>query len=581
MQFSNEDIAAHFEQLADLLEFQGANPFKLKAYRNGARVLRELEESVAAIALDPNRDLRDFDGIGDAVAEKTKALVTTGVIPQLEELKKEVPESVLALLRVPGLGPKKAATLFHELGIKTLDDLKAACEGGKVREIKGFGAKTEATILAGISIAAEASKRILWCDAHSIAEDLRSHLASCPAVKRFEFAGSYRRGKETVGDLDILVVSDHPTEVMSHFGSYPSIKSVLGQGDTKMSVRIDHAFQVDLRVVPNESFGAALQYFTGSKDHNVLVRGEAKKLGLKVNEWGVFKVDGEKEEYVAGVDEVDVYRAIGFHLVPPELREARRELEWAKSGQFPNLLEVSEVRGDLHMHTTETDGSATLEEMAEAARARGLEYIAITDHSQRVSMARGLNSERLLAQWKAIDAWNAKSDGSFRILKGIECDILEAGGMDLPDEVLAQADWVLASVHYGQNQPREQITDRILGALKNEHVDAIAHPTGRLLTRREPYQVDMEAVMQASVEFGKALELNANPYRLDLNDVHLSAAIARKIPIVINSDAHSTNGLDVMRYGVVQARRGALTSEHVLNTLPLAQLEKWIESKKR
>jgi DNA polymerase (family 10) len=344
-----------------------------------------------------------------------------------------------------------------------------------------------------------------------------------------------------------------------------------------MSIRLASGLHVDMRVVPKKSFGAALQYFTGSKDHNVQLRGLARQRGLKINEYGVFRVaeDGS-ETYVAGKDEKDVYAALGLPLFPPELREARQEFQWAQADGLPQLLELADLRGDLHMHTTATDGKATLEDMARAAIDRGLAYIAITDHSQRVTVARGLDSKRLRAQWKQIDQLNQQLDGSLLVLKGIECDILEAGGMDLPDDVLAEADWVIASVHFGQRQSREQITDRIVGAIRNPHVSIVAHPTGRLVNRREPYDVDMDAVMQAAAETGTLLELNANPARLDLHDVHCAAARQRGIPIVISSDAHSIEGLDVMRYGVLQARRGGLSAGDVANTLGWDELKQLV-----
>lgn len=562
---NNRKLAETFHLFADLLEFKGENPFKLRAYRNASRAIKELSEEVADILKDENRKLTDIDGIGKAVAEKSEVLINTGKLPQLEELRAEIPDSVLGLLRIPSLGPKKAAVLFNELGIRSLDQLKAACEAGEVRGLKGFGAKTEKSILDGMEIAEAAEKRIYWARADELASRLRKHLSTEPAIKQLELAGSYRRGKETVGDLDFLVVSDDHESVMRHFGEFEDVSSVIGQGETKMSVRMDNGFQVDLRVVPAESFGAALQYFTGSKEHNVVVRGRARSMGLKVNEWGVFRADND--EYVAGTTEQEVYEAVGLEWIPPELRESRGEFDWAEGGQAPELITVDDICGDLHMHTVATDGKATLEEMIAAAQKRGLDYIAITDHSKRVSMANGLDEDRLLDQWERIDEINSQLDGSFRVLKGIECDILEKGGMDLSDVVLAQADWVLASVHYGQQQSRETITARILGAVENPHVDAIAHPTGRLINRREAYEVDMNAVMDAVVEHGKCLELNANPARLDLNDLHCAEAKRRGIPIVINTDAHDTRGLDVIRYGILQARRGGLTSADVLNSL--------------
>ncbi|MDG2186040.1 MAG: DNA polymerase/3'-5' exonuclease PolX [Mariniblastus sp.] len=572
---TNQKIAQTLEMLADLMEFQGANAFRLRAYRNGARVIREMPDSIEKL-LENGEDLVEFDGIGKGVAAKCRELVETGKLEQLETILDEVPRTVLDLLNVPKLGPKKAAAVFNELGISNLEQLEAACMDGQVQQLPGFGAKTEKAILAGIAIAVAANQRILWSQADQIASDLRKHMVDCSSVNRLEFAGSYRRGQETVGDLDLLVDSNCPEEVMDHFAEFDSINSTIVRGETKMSVRLENEFQVDLRVVPAESFGAALQYFTGSQAHNVLVRGRAKQMGKKINEWGVFQLEGDQEQWLAGRTEQEVYEALGLPEFPPEIREARRELDWAETGPLPVLVEQADIRGDLHMHTTATDGRATLPEMVDAAQARGLRYIAITDHSKRVTMANGLDSDRLLAQWQEIDQLNQAMTDDFLVLKGIECDILEAGGMDLPDDVLAQADWVIASVHYGQQQSRQQITDRIVGALQHPHVSMLAHPTGRLLNKREPYDVDMDAVFQAALENRKLLELNANPRRLDLNDIHLLAAKTRGIPVVINTDAHRTEGLDDMKYGIKQARRGCLTAADVANTLPWNEMKKWI-----
>jgi len=556
---NNEKIANTLLQLADLLEITGANPFRLRAYRNGGRIIKELPESIAAL-IDSEQELTKLDGIGKGVSEKCHELCKTGSLKQMDELLKEVPKSVLDLLNIPKLGPKKAAVLFNELGIENLGQLKKACEAGKVRELSGFAAKTEAQILEGISIAAAANERILWAQADKIALRLSSHMSGCKKIKQLEFAGSYRRGRETVGDLDMLVESKDSNAVMDHFAKFGEITSVIVRGETKMSVRLENEFQVDLRVVPNESFGAALQYFTGSKDHNVAVRGRAKQMGLRVNEWGVYNTSGEEEKWIAGKTEADVYKALNLPYFQPEIREARREIEWAEKDELPELIEVSDMVGDLHMHTTATDGKNSIEEMADGARERGLKFICITDHSKRVAMANGLDEKRVLAQWKEIDKINEANDDDFVILKGIECDILEAGGMDLEDKVLAKADFVIASVHYGQNQSRQQITDRIVGALENPHVSMVAHPTGRLLNKRKPYDVDMEAVFQAANENKKLMELNANPLRLDLNDVNLLMAKTMGIPIVINTDAHRVAGLNNMKYGVKQARRGCLTT---------------------
>lgn len=569
---NNQKIANALSQLADLLEFTGANAFRLRAYRNGARLIKELPDSIESM-IETGEDLTKLDGIGKGVSQKCHELVETGNLKQLDEILETVPKTVLDLLKVPKLGPKKCAALFNEMGIESLEQLKAACEAGEVRSLSGFGAKTEAAILAGISIAAAANERILWAEADKIVQRLRRHMASCKQVQQIEFAGSYRRGKETVGDLDVLVDSANSDAVMDHFGSFDEITSITVRGDTKMSVRLEDEFQVDLRVVPEKSFGAALQYFTGSKDHNVLIRGRAKQMGLKINEWGVYDTGDENEKWIAGKTEIDVYETLNLPYFEPEIREARREIDWAERSELPKLIELDDILGDLHMHTTETDGKASIQEMADAARIRGLKYIAITDHSKRVSMANGLDDKRLLAQWKQIDKINESSEDDFLILKGIECDILEAGGMDLPDEVLAQGDFVIASVHYGQNQPRQQITDRITGALENPYVSMIAHPTGRLLNKREPYDVDIDAVFQAAKANRKLVELNANPVRLDLNDVFLLAAKTHGIPVVINTDAHRISGLDNMKYGIKQARRGCLTAADVANARTWYQMQ--------
>lgn len=591
----NAEIAAALDEIADILEFQGANAFRVRAYRNAGRTVHDLTEPIERVAADPNRKLTDFSGIGADLAEKIKTLISTGKLPMLEELRAAVPESVVALMRIPGLGPKKAAALFNELGIKTLDELRSACELHRVRDLKGFGAKTEAAILAGMSFASSPEvQRIYWADADVIVRALVEHLKSGGGVRQIEPAGSYRRGRETVGDLDFVVDTDNGPAVMDRLAAFPEVASVIGRGETKIAVRLQSGLQVDLRVVPQKSFGAALVYFTGSKQHNIVLRGRAKQRGLRINEYGVFRLppgsktsddteagdDAAKEaakeaaklEYIAGRTEKEVYDTLELPVFPPEIREDRSEFDWAVAGPLPKLIEQSDIVGDLHMHTTATDGKASLADMIAAAKARGLKYIAITDHSKRVSMANGLDGNRLRAQWAEIDRINGTSPG-IKVLKGVEVDILERGGLDLPDDVLKEADWVVASVHYGQNQPSEQITSRIIGALENPYVSAIAHPTGRIIGRRKPYAVDIDAVFAAAKRNGKLLELNANPARLDLDDLHCAAAKRHGIPIVISTDAHSTAGLEVMRFGILQARRAGLTKADVANTRPWAKLK--------
>jgi DNA polymerase (family X) len=566
---TNHAIAAIFAEVADLLEFQGANPFRTRAYRNAARTIHDLTESVADIVADPARSLTDVEGIGKDLAEKVATLCQTGSLPMLTELLAEIPESVLAILRVPGLGPKRAAQLFHELKVSTLDQLRAACEAHKVQGLKGFGAKTEAVILQGLDIASEAERRILWIEADQHVQEILAHMKSCKAVEQIAAAGSYRRGKETVGDLDFLVVASDGDAVMDHLAQFGSVASIIARGDTKMSLRLASGIQVDLRTVPIESFGAALQYFTGSKEHNIVLRGRAKSRGLKINEYGVLRDDAQ----IAGRTEKGVYATLDLPCFPPELREARREFEWADAGALPELVELADIRGDLHMHSTWTDGIATIEEMVAAAKQRGLKYVAITDHSKRVTMVGGLDGKRLRQQWAEIDQLNQRLTG-ITILKGVEVDILERGGLDLSDDVLAEADWVVASVHYGHQQSREQITRRVIEAIENPHVCVIGHPTGRMLLVRKPFEIDLEAVMKAAHDHGKLLELNAHPSRLDLDDVACAAAKGFGVPIVISTDAHRPEGLDVMRCGIQQARRGGLTKSDVANTRTWPQLKK-------
>jgi DNA polymerase (family 10) len=600
---NNRDVAAAFDEIADLLEFQNANPFRVRAYRNAARRITDLSEPLVSVAADPKRDLTEIDGIGKDLAQKIGELLGTGRIEMLEQLRSEIPGGVLAKVRIPGMGPKKAAALHKELGISSLDELKAACEADKVQALKGFGKKTQDKILAGIGLAARAEERIYWAHADEIVQELLAHMRELKSVRQLEVAGSYRRGRETIGDLDLLVDADDADAVMDQLGRFEELATVIGRGDTKMSIRLGRGLQIDLRVVRAKSFGAALQYFTGSKDHNVILRGMAKDRGLRINEYGVFRVakskrnsapgcaggsdepddteykNAESPNYLAGRTEEEVYATLDLPWFPPEIREARQEFAWAAAGKLPKLIEVTDLVGDLHMHTTASDGKASLREMAVAAIERGHKYIAITDHSPRVSMANGLNPARLREQWEEIDKLNRQFDG-FTILKGIECDILEKGGMDLPDDVLAEADWVIASVHYGQQQPREQITDRILGALENPHVSIVAHPTGRLINRREAYAVDLDAVFAAAAKHGKFMEINANPARLDLDDVAAAAAKRHGIPLVISSDAHSTTGLDVLRFGVLQARRAGLTAADVANTRPWNKVERLLGKRK-
>lgn len=584
---TNADIADTFEHIADLLEYQGGNVFRVRAYRQAARTISGMVDSLATVRADPDRSLTDIEGIGTDLADKIGVLLDAGELPLLAELRKAVPPVVFELMRVPGLGPKKVKVLVDQLGIDSLDALEAACREGRVEAVKGFGAKTQAAILENIAFAKDPEHaRLLWQEADVIVQELLVWMRGCGAVRQIEGAGSWRRGRETVGDIDLVVDSDDSTSVMDRLHAWKETSAVLLRGDTKTSVRGPRGVQIDLRVVEQRSFGAALQYFTGSKEHNVRLRSRARDQGLSINEYGVSRVGEEKNTdrnsvtapFIAGATEQEVYGAVGLPWIPPELREGRDEINQAERGELPSLVELADIRGDLHMHTTATDGEDTLAEMVRAACAIGLHYIAITDHGQRVTMARGLDPARLLKQWHEIDRLNESlaEDGNppIVVLKGIEVDMLEKGGLDLSDEVLGQADWVVASLHYGQNQPRERITARIIEAIENPHVSVIGHPTGRLLNRRPPYDVDMEAVIAAAARTGTFLEINANPWRLDLNELYAAAAKKAGVKLVISTDAHSTRGLELMRCGVLQARRAGLEAADIANTRSLTGLRK-------
>jgi len=567
----NEVIASHFELLADLLEIQGANPFRIRAYRNGARTISSTSESLDDMVRSET-DLTELSGIGKDLARQVVEIVTTGNHTALEQLRKEVPSGVLDMLRIPGVGPKKVSVFFNELGLKSLAELKAACEAGQLATLKGFGKKTEQSILQNIDQAAKHSERVSIAEARAAAEAIVEDLKQLPEVEQVSVAGSCRRRRETCGDLDVLATCSDPGPPMDRLAAHPLVEAVLQRGDTKQRVRLKTGIELDLRVVPQASFGAAMQYFTGSKEHNIVVRQRAKDLNLKVNEYGVFR----GEEQIAGRTEEDVYAAVGLPWIPPELREHRREFEWADTGTLPKLVTVADIQGDLHMHTTASDGAATIEEMALAAKARGLKYIAITDHSKRVSMANGLDADRLRQHWDAIREVQKRISG-IDILCGIECDILEDATMDLPDDVLAEADWVIAVLHYGLKQPGDQIMKRLMTAVRNPHVDIIGHCTGRMIGRREGADINFTELLKAAADHKVMMEINAHPSRLDLDDIHAAAAKDLGIPIVISTDSHSVNGFEVLEYGVDQARRAGLTADDVANTKPLNEFRRLLK----
>lgn len=568
MAVHNADIAAIFSEIADLLDIEDANPFRVRAYRNAARTVGDLGEDIHAV-IAGERGLTGLPGIGSDLAGKIREIVDTGKSSFLESLRREVPPAVSELLRIPNLGPKRVRLLWQELGIETVEQLyRAACDG-RIRQVPGFGEKFEEKIRLAVEAHLGKERRLKLAVAAGYAEALVAHLKGVAGVERVEVAGSYRRQRETVGDLDILVVAAPGSKVMAAFTGYDEVVEVVASGTTRGSVRLKSGLQVDLRVVAGESYGAALYYFTGSKSHNIAVRRLAQAKGLKINEYGVFR--GERR--IAGDTEESVFRAVGLPWIAPELRENRGEIEAAQAGRLPRLVELKDLRGDLHAHTRATDGRDTLEDMARAAAAIGLDYLAITEHSRRLAMAHGLDPERLARQIDEIDRLNESLSG-IRLLKGIEVDILEDGSLDLPDSILARLDLVVGAVHSRFELARARQTERILKAMDNRHFTLLAHPSGRLIDEREPYDVDMARLIAHAKERGCCLELNAHPERLDLLDTWCMAAKEAGVLVAIDSDAHSVRDFANLRFGVGQARRGWLTAENVLNTRPLAELRK-------
>jgi DNA polymerase (family 10) len=566
MPIHNADIAAHFEEIADLLEIQGDNPFRIRAYRNAARTVAELGEELSAL-VEQGEDLTRLPGIGKDLAAKIAEIIRTGTTAKFKELRKAVPASATALLKLPGLGPKRVKRLMDEQNIRTLKQLQRAAQDGRIQQLPGFGAKTEQRILQALQAQVGAEGRVKFAVASQYAEALLTYLKRTPGVQQAVVAGSYRRAKETVGDLDILVTAIKASPVMERFTSYGEVKKVLAHGDTRATVILQSGLQVDLRVVPAESFGAALQYFTGSKSHNIAIRRLGQQRGLKINEYGVFKGD----QRVAGDTEASVYEAVSLPYIEPELREDRGEIAAAQAHRLPKLLELKDLKGDLHSHSKATDGHNSLAEMAEAAKKLGLKYLAITEHSRHLTVAKGFDAERLARQTEEIDRLNARLSG-ITLLKGIEVDILEDGSLDLPAAALAPLDLVVGAVHSKFNLPRKKQTGRILRAMNSSHFTILAHPSGRLIGERDAYDVDMESIIRAARQRGCFLELNAHPERLDLSDVYCNMAKSEGVLISIASDAHSVLDFANLRFAVNQARRGWLEPSEVLNTYPLAKL---------
>ena len=575
----NPDIARVFDEVADLLEIQNANPFRVRAYRNAARTIRDYPEPIADLVRGGGgdaKDLTDIPGIGEDLAEKIRDIVATGELPLRKQLAAKLPAGLLDLLRIPGLGPKRVKLLYQKLKVKSAADLAKALDSGRVQKLKGFGPKMEEKMRAGLGQAQVTERRMLLNEAETQALAIVRYLKAGGHVRQIEVAGSYRRRRETIGDLDILVTSDATAKVMDRFVAYGEVTEVVSKGETRSTVKLRGGLQVDLRAVEPAAYGAALQYFTGSKAHNVELRKIAQEQGFKLNEYGLFK--GTRR--VAGKTEEEIYAKLGLDWIPPELREARGEIALARDHHLPHLVDVPDIRGDLQMHTSATDGKGTIEDMAHAARALNYQYIAITDHSKRVTMALGFDAKRLREQWRTIDELNATSRG-FTILKSIELDILENGTLDLPDDVLAEADYVVATIHYGLTQTEKELTRRLVGAAEHPWVDAIGHPTGRMLGKRESYRFDFDALVRACVAHGCALELDGHPERMDLPDTLAAAAKQHGTRFVLSTDSHQPGNLPFMKYAVDLARRAGLERADVLNTRPLAEFKASLKRAKR
>ena len=570
----NADIARQLDEVANLLELSNANPFKVRAYRNASRTVRDHPEPLAELVRAGGYDLTDLPSIGEGIASEIEALIATGDMPQRQALVKKLPPGLLDLLRIPGLGPKRVKVLFEELKVKTVADLAKAIESGKVAKLAGFGPKMVEKIRSGLGQAERAERRMILHEAEPHARALVEYLRGGGGIQQIEVAGSFRRRRETIGDLDILVTSTTPEQAMARFIKYPDVKRVVSQGPTRATVRLSGGLQVDLRAVEPDAYGSALQYFTGSQAHSIELRKIAQAKKFKLNEYGVF----EGMRRVAGRTEEDVYAALGLDWIPPELREARGEIELAKTHRLPKLVTLEEIRGDLQMHSDASDGQTPIEPMIDAARALGYAYIAITDHSKRVSMS-GLDATKLRAQWKAIDKLNASGSG-VRVLKSVEMDILENGQMDLEDDVLAEADYVVATIHYGLKQSERQITDRLLAAVANRYVDAIGHPTGRVVNGRGPYALDFDVVARAAAAAGCLLEINGSE-RLDLPDTLAAAAKGYGARFVLSTDAHDPRHLGNMRFAVAVARRAGLEAADVANTRPLGEFVKSLRRAQR
>ncbi|MGZ3769066.1 MAG: DNA polymerase/3'-5' exonuclease PolX [Bdellovibrio sp.] len=568
MVISNSEIAQKFDLLADLLELEEENPFRIRAYRYAARSLLEIPENVAEL-LKEGRDLSEFPGIGKDLASKIKQIVESDHLDILDKMVKKVPPVLVDLLKIPTLGPKRVKLLYKKLKIQSLDDLKAALDDERILKVKGFGEKMRATLLEELEkqkVAMPSRKRLN--EAESTVKLIVNYLKNCKEIKRLEIAGSFRRQKETIGDLDFIATTSNSEKVIDYFTKLASIDKILSRGKTKVTAVLGSGLQVDLRVVSNAQYGAALLYFTGSKAHNIALRKIARRRKLKINEYGVFK----GETLIASKTEEEIYNVLKMSYIPPEIREDHGEIDAAEKGTLPKLIELGDIRGDLHAHTKETDGKNSLQQMVKAAVEHGYDYIGITDHSQRIAMSHGLDEKRLLQQIQAIEEINNKQD-KITVLKGIEVDILEDGSLDLSNGVLSKLDYTVCSIHSKFNLGSDRQTERVLRAMKNPYFKILGHPFGRLLGKREPYEIDMERIIREAAKYGYIIEINAQPDRMDLPDVYCRIAKRYGVKMVISTDSHSIRQLDFMKYGVSVAKRGWLEKSDIINTLSLEELK--------
>jgi len=586
----NVEIAHLLNQYADLLEIEGADLFRIRAYRNAARTIESLSQPIVQL-LEVGQDLKKLKlaGIGKGMTEHIEEIVKTGTLGALKELRKKLPGTVDELLEIEGLGPKRTKLLYEKLGVSSIKKLEQAIDAGKVETLAGFGKKSIEKIRQAIENLAKRPKRFKLLDADQLVRPLIEHLREGGDIEQIEVAGSFRRRMETVGDIDILTASNNPKTVMQRFQTYPEVKRVIAAGTTRGTVILRSGLQIDLRILPRRSYGAALHYFTGSKAHNIAVRTLGIECGLRISEYGIFRVPKGKKaeklgveegERIGGAKEEDVFQAVNMDWVPPELRENRGEIQAAQKHMLPNLIALDDIRGDLHLHSKWTDGNSTILEMVRACKEHGYQYCAITDHSKAVRVAGGLSAEDFKRQIEEVEQARAKVRG-ITVFTGCEVDILSDGSLDLPDDLLEQLDVVVAAVHSKMDMPQSEMTKRVLKALANPSVRILAHPTGRLINEREPSAIDLEQIFHAAKEHSVAVELNAQPDRLDLNDLHLLRAREIGVKIAINTDAHNAEQLHFIKYGINQARRGWLEKRHVLNAMTRPQLELWLKQRRR